>query len=53
MWVMDEHRIGLQPVLRRIWAKRGQRSIIPIHPRYEWLYIYAFAHPIQVAHFTC
>lgn len=42
---MDEHRIGLKPVLRRIWAPRGQRPTVRIRPRYEWLYIYAFAHP--------
>ncbi len=45
MWVTDEHRVGLQPLLRRVWALRGQRPIVPIWPRYEWLYIYAFAHP--------
>src|SRR5258707_11182456 len=44
-WVMDEHRIGLKPILRRVWAPRGQRPIVRIHPRYEWLYIYAFAQP--------
>ena len=44
-WVMDEHRVGLQPVLRRLWAPRGKRPIVPVWPRYEWLYIYAFAHP--------
>ena len=25
VWAMDEHRIGLQPVLRRVWAPRGHR----------------------------
>src|SRR5579859_7656674 len=45
MWVMDEHRIGLKPLLRRIWAPRGQRPIVRIQPRYPWLYLYAFAHP--------
>jgi transposase len=45
MWVMDEHRIGLKPLLRRIWATRGQRPIVRIQPRYQWLYLYAFAHP--------
>jgi transposase len=44
-WVMDEHRIGLKPLLRRIWALRGHRPIVRVHPRYEWLYIYAFVHP--------
>jgi hypothetical protein len=44
-WVMDEHRIGLKPILRRVWAERGQRPVVRIQPRYEWLYIYAFAQP--------
>src|SRR5512135_3680458 len=44
-WVMDEHRIGLKPWRRRIWALRGHRPIVRVHPRYEWLYIYAFVHP--------
>lgn len=42
---MDEHRVGLQPIVRRVFAPRGQRPVIKVHPRYEWLYIYAFAHP--------
>jgi len=42
---MDEHRVGLQPVLRRVWAMRGQRPVVRVWPRYEWLYIYAFAQP--------
>ena len=42
---MDEHRIGLKPVLHRVFAPRGQRPVITVQPRYEWLYIYAFAHP--------
>src|SRR5215475_3475979 len=45
-WVMDEHRIGLKPILRRIWSPRGQRPMVSIAPRYQWLYIYAFAQPI-------
>jgi transposase len=44
-WVMDEHRLGLKPILRRVWAPRGQRPVVRIHPRFQWLYIYAFAHP--------
>lgn len=42
---MDEHRIGLKPIRRRIWAPRGQPLTCPVHPRYEWLYIYAFVCP--------
>lgn len=44
-WAMDEHRIGLKPILRRVWALRGQRPVIPVQPRYEWLYVYGFIQP--------
>jgi transposase len=45
LWCMDEHRIGLKPVIRRVWASRGQRSIIQVQHRYEWLYVYGFLCP--------
>ena len=42
---MDEHRVGLQPILRRVWARRGERPQVIVRPRYEWLYVYAFVCP--------
>lgn len=42
---MDEHRIGLKPIVRRLWAKRGQRPTVIVYPRYQWLYVYAFVQP--------
>ena len=42
---MDEHRVGLKPILRRVWAPIGQRPIVKIQPRYQWLYIYSFVQP--------
>lgn len=45
LWCMDEHRIGLKPVVRRIWARKGHRPVIRVQQRYEWLYVYGFAHP--------
>ena len=45
LWAYDEHRLGLQPIARRIWAKRGNRPIITNVPRYEWLYLYGFVCP--------
>ncbi len=42
---MDEHRIGLKPVLHKVWAPQGQRPLIKTYPRYEWLYLYAFVQP--------
>ena len=41
----DEHRIGLKPILRRIWAPRGERPIAVGHHRFEWLYVTAFVSP--------
>jgi len=42
---MDEHRIGLKPVTRRIWAPKGKRPIALGHHRYEWLYVWGFVEP--------
>jgi hypothetical protein len=45
VWTMDEHRIGLKPVLRRVWRRRGTCAVLPVQPRYEWLYLYGFVRP--------
>jgi hypothetical protein len=45
VWAFDEHRAGLKPVLRRVWAKRGRRPVATAEPRYEWLYLYGFVRP--------
>ena len=37
--------MGLKPILRKVWAKRGQRPITVVRPRYEWLYVYGFVRP--------
>ena len=42
---MDEHRIGLKPILRRIWAPKGATVVAPVAQRYQWMYVYAFVHP--------
>lgn len=41
----DEHRIGLKPIIRRIWAPRGKRPIAIGHHRFDWLYVTAFVAP--------
>jgi transposase len=46
VWTMDEHRLGLKPVLRRVWATRGQRPVVRVHHRYQWLYVYCFVRPL-------
>ena len=45
VWAMDEHRIGLNPIVRRVWAPRGKRPVVEIHPRYQWRYLSGFVHP--------
>ncbi len=42
---MDEHRVGLKPILRRVWARRGQPLRAVVRPRYEWEYVYGFVQP--------
>ena len=45
LWATDEHRIGLKPILQRVWTLPGQRPIAPVEPRYQWRYLVAFAQP--------
>ena len=37
---MDEHRLGLKPILGKVWAPRGKRPIVRVQHRYEWLYLF-------------
>ena len=45
LWAEDEHRLGLLPVLRRVWAPKGQRPLAAVRRKYEWLYVYGFVRP--------
>ncbi len=45
LWAEDEARFGLQPILRRVWAKRGQRPMAEIKPGYEWFWSYGAVEP--------
>jgi transposase len=40
LWVSDEMRFGLQPVTRRVWARRGIEAVLSVEPRYQWGYTY-------------
>ena len=40
LWVYDEHRYGLLPVIRRCWALRGVRVHAPYATKYEWGYLH-------------
>jgi len=39
--------VGLKPILRRVWAPKGTRPLAVVRQRYEWLYVYAFLHPVS------
>ena len=45
VFATDEHRIGLKPVTRRVWAPVGERPVARGHHRFEWLYVTAFVSP--------
>jgi hypothetical protein len=48
LWVVDEHRSGLKPILHRVWTVwtlPGQRPVAPVEHRYEWRYLVGFVHP--------
>jgi DDE superfamily endonuclease len=42
---MDEHRIGLKPIVRGVWAPVGERPMALGHHRFEWLYVAGFVEP--------
>jgi transposase len=48
LWAVDEHRIGLKPILRKVWTvlgQRPQRPIAPVEHRYARRYLVGFVHP--------
>jgi transposase len=45
LWAVDEHRIGLKPILHKVWCFDGQRPLAPVQHRYEWRYLVGFVHP--------
>lgn len=42
---MDEHRVGLKPVLRRVWIPWWDIATAKVHWRFEWVWVYGFVHP--------
>src|SRR5258708_17425606 len=37
--------MGLKPVLRGVWAPRGQRPMARVRHRFAWRYLVGFVHP--------
>jgi hypothetical protein len=45
LWASDEHRIGLSPIVHRVWSFPGARPLALVEHRYQWRYLTAFVHP--------
>jgi hypothetical protein len=45
LWAEDEHRIGLKPIVRRVWCKKRCRPLVTVQHRYTWTYLYGFVRP--------
>ena len=45
VWGMDENRLGLKPIIRRVWVGYGEQPIANVNWRYQWLWLYGFVHP--------
>ena len=47
VWSEDEARLGLKPIVRRVWTRRGRghRPLGAGEHRYQWMYVYGFVHP--------
>lgn len=46
LWFFDEHRVGLKPIIRKVWSPIGKRPTAIVSHRYEWLYVYGFVKPL-------
>jgi transposase len=40
LWVYDEMRYGLHPLLRKMWSLVGTRVIAPVNRRFKWGYVF-------------
>ncbi len=41
----DEHRIGLHPIVRRLWVEQGEQPVATVNWKREWLWLYGFVQP--------
>jgi hypothetical protein len=45
LWATDQHRVGLKPILRRVWVRKGSRPRVAVQHRFQWLYLSSFVQP--------
>ena len=42
---MDEHRVGLKPIMRRIWVDEWTVPVAWVNSRFKWLWLYGESSP--------
>jgi hypothetical protein len=45
LWATDQQRIGLKPLLRRVWTPAGPRPHALVQQRCAWRWLVGFVHP--------
>ncbi len=45
VWCEDEHRLGLKPIMRRVWVPEGEQPTATVNWRFQWLWLAGFVHP--------
>jgi transposase len=40
VWTMDEHRVGLKPIIRRMWVDEWTVPVANVNWRFKWLWLY-------------
>jgi hypothetical protein len=45
LWCEDECRLGLLPIVRRVWAPKGKRPAAAQRQGRQWLYVFGFVRP--------
>jgi transposase len=45
LWAIDEHRIGLKPIIRKVWTLGNIRPVAPVEHCYAWRYLVGVVHP--------
>jgi len=53
VWATDEHRVGLKPILKKVWSRVGERPVAESNHQYEWTYVYGFVCPATGATEWC
>jgi len=40
VWTMDEHRVGLKSIIRRMWVDEWTVPVANVNWRFKWLWLY-------------